>query len=260
MTRAGFTGSRPRTQPLAHRVGKLLGEATAFAGYVTNMRSTSRLLLPHGRRVTADVTRLYQAVAEQTDATTLVDASKDPGHFLYLDQLSGLDVQPILLIRDGRAVVWSKIRRTGIDPRKAIDHWARITRMQLALSHRRCQSRPAVFHYEAICRSPTRTLDKLFAGGRPTTSGGDFQPGDRHHIGGAPDFRLGAADAPRLDLRWVDEMPDEILALFERKVGGLNARLGYGSRRLPALADRTDQADGGIAHEPTWPMASLGSQ
>lgn len=260
MTKAGFSERHPLTQPLAHRFAKLLGEAAAFAGYVTNTRSTSRLLLPHGRRVAADVARVYRAVVEQTGAKTLVDASKDPGHFLYLDQLSGLDVHPILLIRDGRAVVWSKIRRTGIDPIKAIDHWARITRMQLALSQRRRLSHPTVVRYEAICRSPDRILDRLLPDGRPTASHDDLEPRDRHHIGGAPGFRLGAADVPRLDLRWVDEMPDETLALFERRAGGLNARLGYGSGRLPEFADPADRADDLVTRGTAWPMASLGGQ
>ena len=257
---SGIADRRPRTQPPARRLGKLLGEAAAFAGYVTNMRRVSRLLLPHGRRVTADLTGIYRAVAGQTGATVLVDASKDPGHYLYLDQLSDLDVHPVLLIRDGRAVVWSKIRRTGIDPQKAIDHWARVTRMQLALSQRQRPQRPTLVHYETICQSPVQVLDQLAAGGRPSAVGGDVEPRDRHHIGGAPDFLLNADEAPRIDLRWVDEMPNDVLTLFERRAGRLNAQLGYRSGRTPGFAETADDAIGIAARPSAWPMVSAGGR
>ncbi len=256
MARAGLADRHPRTRPPTWRLAKLLGEAAAFAGHVTGMRSTSRLLLPHGHRVTADIARLYRAAAERTGAATLIDASKDPGHFLYLDQLSGLDVRPVLLIRDGRAVVWSKIRRTGIDPTTAIDHWARITRMQLALNHRRRQSRTAIVHYEAICDAPARTLDALLADHRPGPAGGDGPAGDRHHIGGTPGFRLAGDGAPHLDLRWADEMPDDILALFERRAGRLNMRLGYPAGRRAGITAPAARAGGPAGSAAARPLAS----
>ena len=262
MADPAFSDRHPRTQPHARRFAKLLGEAAAFAGYVTNMRSTSRLLLPLGRRVAADVTRVYRAIVEHTGADTLVDASKDPGHFLYLDQLSGLDVRPILLIRDGRAVVWSKIRRTGIDPLTAIDHWARITRMQLALSHWRRQSRPAIVHYEILCNTPAQTLNDLLPGRRfmVTDDGGGGTAGDRHHIGGTPEFRLTAGENPRPDLRWVDEMPDDVLSAFERRVGRLNSRLGYSTGRETGFVVPADHAGGDIGPATAWPVASVGGR
>jgi hypothetical protein len=163
------------------------------------------------------------ALAAAGNAGMVVDSSKDPGHYLTLTLQDRIAVQPVILLRDGRAVVWSQIRRTGIDPGRAIRHWCRVMRAVALLRHG-APVAPLVVRYEDICRDPRAALTRLLA-----TAGLPFgEPAvpDLHAIGGSPDFQPSQLDELRVDERWREDMPVALQARFERAAGRLNRRLG----------------------------------
>ncbi|MEE8368780.1 MAG: sulfotransferase, partial [Thermoanaerobaculia bacterium] len=60
--------------------------------------------------------RLYSAVRDHTGARVLVDSSKSPTHGYLLQQMEGVDVKVVHLVRDPRAVAFSWSRKKIYDP------------------------------------------------------------------------------------------------------------------------------------------------
>ena len=67
--------------------------------------------LPAGEAILAHWSRLFGAIADASGARWLVDSSKDPVYAAQLAQLPGFQTRYLHLIRDPRAVAYSKMRR-----------------------------------------------------------------------------------------------------------------------------------------------------
>lgn len=67
--------------------------------------------LPRGEAILAHWSRLFGAIAEASGARWLVDSSKDPVYAAQLAHLPGFQTRYLHLIRDARAVAYSKMRR-----------------------------------------------------------------------------------------------------------------------------------------------------
>lgn len=221
LARAGLDRRLPATLPSASRWRRWLGDGLLLLAWRLGRPDWARRWLPRRAAIADDAAGL--ALAAAGEAALLVDNSKDPGHFLTLTLQDSIAVQPVVLLRDGRAVVWSQIRRTGVDAGTAIRHWRRVMRA-IALLRRGGPRAPIVLRYEDICREPRVALARLL-GLAGLTLGEPRRP-DLHAIGGSPDFRPVTLDALEADERWRQQMPAALQARFERQAGALNRRLG----------------------------------
>jgi len=174
--------------------------------------------------------RVYQAIAEVTGSTALIDSSKHASLAFCLARRRGVDLRVIHLVRDSRAVAYSWTTRvarpdasaesymTTYPPVRAAGHWnAENCALQL-LSRR---GTPVLrVRYEDLVRDPEQTvlLVARFAGLRADESMLGFlgtEGGSRsavlheaHTASGNPmRFATGRVSI-RGDERWRAEMPD----------------------------------------------------
>jgi hypothetical protein len=186
-------------------------------------------LLVNDHRALAHCFAIYHAASEITGKQVVIDASKAPHHFLHLYMEDKQSFFPIFLIRDGRGVVWSKMKRTGIGAAKAAKVWLNVCKMILAL-HKMLPDRLSVYvKYEELCMKPEEVLERILkkVDIAMTTLDLGLLPIERHDVGGSPRFREERPGNIELDQRWRNEMPKEALIAFERVAGRMNRRFGY---------------------------------
>jgi len=187
-------------------------------------------LVPAHARAVRNSFLWYEAIRRVSGAHVIVDSTKDPrrAKSLYFAQPQRLRV--LYMIRDGRAVTASAIRREGIDMRTAARRWVS--------AHRRARwalrgipaGRIHRVRYETLCLRPHETLRQTCA-----FLGVDFHDDmvclrkhESHNIGGNPmRFRTDEMRI-RLDERWRGELTPEQLRDFDNIAGRVNRRLGYG--------------------------------
>lgn len=140
-----------------------------------------------GRRLARDCNALYDAVAASTGRPYCVDSSKSPFRFRAVYEADPSRTRAIVLARDYRAVVHSKMRR-GESMESAAAGWNRAMNQIEALTGDLTSSRVLKLTYESLCERPEIELRRVcsFLGlefseqmlERPTTA--------VHHIGGSP--------------------------------------------------------------------------
>jgi hypothetical protein len=139
-------------------------------------------------RLSLDISDLQAAACSATARNVCVDSSKSPFRFRAVYELDPTKAQAIVLARDFRAVVHSKMKR-GEKLDAAARGWAIAMRQIDALTRDLPSDRVHCVKYEQLCENPRAELVKLcgFLGipfeeamlRRP-------EPGSVHHIGGSP--------------------------------------------------------------------------
>ncbi|MDP9439605.1 MAG: sulfotransferase [Actinomycetota bacterium] len=235
---ASLVGSPPNRIETTPSLGPLRRRVAGVAGWAAlrlGLEGTTRGLLHTERRAATNCLALHRAATELTSDQVVVDASKVPSHFLHLRMEGGESVRPVLLVRDGRAVVWSKMHRR-IQKGKAHDaatltrQWLNVSRIMLALQKSVPGPEGTFVYYEELCKDSRRMLEDILAplGVAVRTTDLRSVSAERHDLGGSPRFRESLPERIELDERWRTEMPKEVLATFERIGGRMNRRLGYG--------------------------------
>lgn len=173
---------------------------------------------------------LYRAIRKAHGTPIIVDSTKDPGTFKNVWIEAGeRDMRFILLVRDGRAVTASRMRRDGFSMKRCAEVWRteHLKRIAAQFTARRAPRR--IVHYEDLATDPEKVLRGLC-----DWLGLDFEPAmlefreNRHNVGGNPMRFRKTERSVTLDERWRDELGAEDLATFERIAGRLNRSLGYG--------------------------------
>lgn len=204
----------------------MLREAAAIRGGLVPAGS---FLRKRAHAAAAECMRLYEAVAAQTGAELLIDNSKEPDHFLHMHASFPDLVQPVFLHRDGRGLVWSKIRRAGVSAQAAVSGYIWMQRM-IETARRAIGTRRVIeSRYEDLCRDPQAELERLLAPFDIPIETTDLAslPTLRHDIGGSPHFQGAEQRDIRLDERWREDMPKDALDEFERRAGALNRFRDY---------------------------------
>lgn len=226
--RAGRDLAAVRTGRPETRLGQRWEEGVGLAGVALGARSLTRRLIPRGAQVSDNLACLLTASARRAGARIVVDSSKDPGHAVLLLHQSQIPVRVVFLVRDGRAVVWSKIRRTGISAGFATRHWVSVMVAMGALDRAIGRGRCDWVKYEDLCSDPLGSVRRIAPSLDLDCRGWPGSlPAERHDIGGSPGVGDTEFTNVHEDLRWREEMPRDDLATFERFGGFVNRRLGY---------------------------------
>ncbi len=171
---------------------------------------------------------LFDFILDRTAADYVVDSSKHYLEALQLYRAAPEATAIVLLLRDGRAVMNSGLKR-NMDPHAALStwsrHWARAERVLLnnlpsANLHR--------VRYEELVSSHETVLQRLLSdlGLESTQDPGRHSNRERHVLNGnrmrfVKDLEVIA------DESWRRNLDEGMLAFFDRHAGKLNRHLGY---------------------------------
>jgi len=168
---------------------------------------------------------LIRIILDVTGRDVFLDTSKNASRLHYLLDSGRFALKVIHLVRDGRAVAYSLVRK-GVDPVTASAEWLS--------EHRQAgHLRPCVeprnwlqIRYEDLCADPEATLARMFAfagvAPQPTV---DFRSWDHHVIGNR--MRLGATTRIELDLAWQRELKGTALQAVQNVVSEMNRQYEY---------------------------------
>jgi len=172
--------------------------------------------------------RLFGALLADGPMEFLVDSSKHYLDGLHLYRAAPDRTRILLLIRDGRAVFHSGIRR-GFPREAALSAWTSIYRRCLPVFDRHLPPESwLTVRYEDLAAAPEQELRRIcrFLGLSFDPAMLDFTEAE-HHVVNGNNMRFSADSRIRLDEKWRKELPEPMLDYFNRRASGLNRRLGY---------------------------------
>lgn len=202
---------------------------------------------------------LYEQLSRITGRSGIVDSTKKTDWIVERRaevEAAGGAHKLIFLTRDGRAVVNSRVRKyPDLDPAIHVDEWIAQIEATDALVRERPEAATLV-RYEALATEPEATVREVCAflgvAFEPTMLA--YHEKAHHPLGGntgtqsvvarANGLESGLAKVPArsagfyaglrggfaLDLRWRDELPDEVLRVFEARASEINERFRWEGR------------------------------
>ena len=178
--------------------------------------------------LTRDLAALFDAVAATTGCEYCVDSSKSAIRFRMLHDFEPHRVRAIVLARDYRAVVHSKMKR-GQSLRAAAIGWKR---KMLEIESMTRDLPPGIVHrlkYENFCENPRRELQRLcdFLGVDFSESMLTRPRRDVHHIGGSPSKFDASLTTITMDRSHEDRYNAAQLGRLSRIVGSIAGTWGY---------------------------------
>jgi hypothetical protein len=140
-----------------------------------------------GSRLGKDCIDLYDAVSKVSGKPVCTDSSKSAFRFRDVYQLDPHRTYAIVLARDYRAVVYSKMKR-GATLESAALGWRRAMEQCDALTRDLPARNVLRMTYEHFCEEPRTTLERIcrFLDVEFAESMLGRSTGDSHHIGGSP--------------------------------------------------------------------------
>jgi hypothetical protein len=170
--------------------------------------------------------QLAQMGGDVQNAKVVVDKSMAPSRYLELTHTRRApEVHLVHLIRDGRANMYSHMRRFGTSPAEAAREWKRVNR-RVEWVRRLWAPEARVVQYEDLCRNPSGVCQDILGAMGASVSEAPSLDGSDHMIGGNPD-RFTGYESVQLDERWKTGLHGEDLRTFERVAGPINRRYGY---------------------------------
>ena len=178
----------------------------------------------------ADI-ELYQAwnrkfldcIYHTSGAEVVVDSSKNVERVRVLTEAKDICPLVIHLIRDGRGVTWSYLRKYPHKPFFALTVWF-FSNLKIEFMKRRTNSPVLVMRYENLVQNPERELTRIL-GMVGLTFENDMlnfhTKSHAYHLGGNR-MKHAAGGAIRLDEVWRDSMPLGYKLLFNILFGWLN--------------------------------------
>src|SRR5699024_877985 len=147
----------------------------------------------------------------------VIDSSKSPGRMKSLRVEKPHRLKALYLIRDGRAVAASEMRRKQVDFDTAVRSWVKANRRTRIML--RSMPREDVFHvkYDDVCAAPLEPLNAIFTflGVHRMQQLCIPREGSYHAIPGNPILLRGFKQIS-IDERWRDELSLEQLARFSK--------------------------------------------
>lgn len=171
---------------------------------------------------------LFGLVKEEANATVVVDSSKAYVKGLAMYRRRPGQVRAILLSRDGRGVLYSRMRE-GVPREAGLKVWHTYYSRALPLIEKTIPPEHLLrVKYEELVSDPAGSANRIFEFmGLPKLEG-DIQFASRiQHMPEGNDTRLRGLSNIKLDEAWRRELSPDDLEFFEREGGGINRRLGY---------------------------------
>lgn len=140
-----------------------------------------------GRAIARNYFHLYEAIAKVSGRKLVVDSSKWPFRFRFLYDFNPEKVKIILLYRNPKAVVYSKMKRGEVLEKSAIKWNNMAIQMELFSSDVPDKNKILV-KYEELCRYPKKTISRIcsFLGIEFRDNMTKLKKVGIHHIGGSP--------------------------------------------------------------------------
>ncbi len=186
-----------------------------------------------GNALGADSAALFDAIAEVSGSSHVLDSSKMPYRFWSLQRVRPGDVWLLLLCRDYRAVAHSTAKRSASPRRAALLGGVRTWRTRLQQMEVLARDFPADrvirVRYEDLCAEPEQTMRRLsdflglpFAQQTLTRASHGL-----HHIGGSPSKFSPEHRAIHLDTDYLQQLTAEEAAAMRPLAGERAVRWGY---------------------------------
>lgn len=142
---------------------------------------------------------LFEAVAQASGCSVIVDSSKDPRRLARLLRVEGLRIRPVHLVRDARGVVYSQLRRG----RSLVGMCIEVNRRTLQIHRSLRKHDHRTVRYEELVAEPRDVLRPLMNWLGPGWDEGQLEWAnrERHNLGG--NWMRRATDSTiRLDTAW----------------------------------------------------------
>ncbi|WP_236976887.1 sulfotransferase family protein [Membranihabitans maritimus] len=172
---------------------------------------------------------IHEVIKSQENIRIVVDSTKNAIRMKGLNLF--LDAKILFLVRDGRAVTASAIRRGEGNMTKVTKNWTRRMKILTRLQNKIPSEQLLQIKYEDLCTDPEGIISEickyLSVEFLPTML--KIHPGNYHTIPGNPWLVNDQTSEITIkkDERWRNELTPQQLVEFE-KVGGLvNRKLGY---------------------------------
>ena len=173
--------------------------------------------------------RVAEAMAAIDGTHFVVDSSKTVVRLKLLHLVRPANTRVLYLVRDGRAVAASAMRRSGITAAAAARIWKRENRTLALVLRGIPNAQKHRVRYEDLCEDPARELSRICR-----FLGIPFEPAmvrlwERpvHNIPGNPMlFQKSRREIAR-DERWRRELSAADIATIERLAGSMNREFGY---------------------------------
>jgi hypothetical protein len=171
---------------------------------------------------------LYDAVRATTRSTVIIDASKEYLTGLTLYQMRPDDIRLILLVRDGRAVFYSNLKR-GFGRSHSLQAWDRYYSHAMPLLTRNVPPQHRLLiRYEDLMSEPERQLRRLSSFLDLEYSPSMLDPSTKqHHITSGNNMRFTSGAPVRIDEKWRTALDGDSRTYFERHAGKLNRSFGF---------------------------------
>lgn len=196
--------------------------------------------------------RLFHSMAKVTGRSILVDSSKLPGRGFALAGLAGVELFVVHLVRDGRGVAWSLMKRHARQVEQGVQRdlrpkpvlytaarWAMINLATERLCRRLGPSHAMRVRYEDFVADPGAIIQaivtRLNAAPGPATAAIPATFAPQHQVAGSR-HRMQRSITVREDESWKTEMPRSRQILFTLACAGLLRRYGY-PLRVPLVRD-----------------------
>lgn len=191
---------------------------------------------------------LYRAVRERSGAAVVVDSSKLPLYGLLLQELPGIEVTVLHLVRDPRAAAYSWLRtrasrqRDGDPPMdrqpvlKSATLWL-LWNLVAALAWRQHDGRHLRLRYESLVRDPAAALAPVLerigapAGSLPFVDRSTLRIAPTHAVAGNPSRHVTGHVEVRDDTEWTHGLGSGRRVLVQALTGPTRALLSWSDRR-----------------------------
>ncbi len=164
---------------------------------------------------------IYREILEKSGTEIIVDSSKDPDRAELLAKNNSIELIVIHLVRDGRAVTWSYLKKYS----KALPFMLRwfTFNIKVEILRKKNNFKYIFIRYEDLARNPKGVIKEILR-----QVGLEYEPGMlhfrhfTHHEVGGNRMRLGGSEEIKEDIDWKQKMPKKYKIMFSLLFGWLN--------------------------------------
>lgn len=210
------------------RFGLAIESALLVAGSRGLYQMASKFVARCHYEATANSWFWYDMTGRVAGKPILVETSKDPRRLKALYLYDPTRFRLIYMVRDGRAVSASQMRREKVGMEVAATAWRRVNQRLRWAMWTIPDAQRMFLSYEELCRNPRETMERVarFVGTEVNDNMLVLRKTESHSISGNPMRFRRDERAIELDERWKTALSVEDLATFERIAGRLNRQLG----------------------------------